>query len=260
MTCTRTPIQFLTYPLACLCLFVFANCANHTEPAAPPIRLAVAANFAETLRALCLAYEQDHDQDFLISVGSTGGISEQIRHGAPFDLFFAADSQRPLQLEEASLGMKGTRKVYAQGQLVLWSMSRSGSDVVQALSDDSVQHIALANPHAAPYGLASQQFLERSQLWERVETKIRMAQSIGQAHQFARSGAADWVLTSRSMTITDTDGTILPIEPSLHDPIIQQMIIISDTQPVRDFWQWVQDSPTARAIIANNGYLLPKVP
>ena len=80
-----------------------------------------------------------------------------------------------------------------------------------------------------------------------------MAQSIGQAHQFARSGAADWVLTSRSMTITDTDGTFLPIEPSLHDPIIQQMIIISDTQPVRDFWQWVQDSPTARAIIANNG-------
>src|SRR6185437_3297029 len=52
--------------------------------------------------------------------GSSGNFFEQIRNGAPFDIFFSADVDYPRQLETQHL-TSGAVHVYGTGQLVLWS-------------------------------------------------------------------------------------------------------------------------------------------
>ena len=52
-------------------------------------------------------------------------------------------------------------------------------------------------------------------------------------------------------------GQVLAIEPNLHEPIIQDMVLLSDSAAARAFWQWIQDNPEAQAIIQQAGYTLP---
>ena len=68
------------------------------------------------------------DHQLLISSQSTGKHYAQIQQGAPFDLFFAADSQHPLLLEQQGLAQAGSRFTYALGKLVLWSPQCVNSD------------------------------------------------------------------------------------------------------------------------------------
>ncbi|UWN52159.1 hypothetical protein ASALC70_04397 [Alcanivorax sp. ALC70] len=64
--------------------------------AADPVRVAVAANFAKPLETLVALYQRDHpDADIETTVASTGKLAAQIRRGAPFDIFLAADARRP---------------------------------------------------------------------------------------------------------------------------------------------------------------------
>ena len=86
-----------------------------------PLRIAVASNFASQLENAVSAYQtQDGDRNEIsISVGSTGKLFAQIKQGAPFDLFFAADRPRPARLYNEGF-TTGPSQTYTTGRLVLW--------------------------------------------------------------------------------------------------------------------------------------------
>ena len=92
-----------------------------------PLRIAVASNFAPTLRKLLDSY--NHQQQLfpkpLLVVASSGTLLLQIQHGASFDVFLSADSERPQYLTLAELVVKGSQQTYAYGQLALWSAKPS---------------------------------------------------------------------------------------------------------------------------------------
>lgn len=85
------------------------------------LSLAVAANFTSTARTLAERFEADTGHRVSISFGSTGKLYAQIRNGAPYDVFMAADAERPTRIEASPQGVPGTRFTYARGILVLWS-------------------------------------------------------------------------------------------------------------------------------------------
>ncbi len=119
--------------------------------AADPVRVAVAANFAKPLETLVALYQRDHpDADIETTVASTGKLAAQIRRGAPFDIFLAADARRPTELDQEGLGVEGSRRVYAMGRLALWS-KQDGLDLGPALlKSGDISPLALANPRLAP--------------------------------------------------------------------------------------------------------------
>ena len=88
---------------------------------ADEIFVAVASNFTDTLKTITKRFEATTCHKVHISVGATGKQYAQIRHGAPFDLFFTADSRRPELLESEGFTQPGSRFTYALGKLVLWS-------------------------------------------------------------------------------------------------------------------------------------------
>ena len=64
------------------------------------VRVAVASNFVNTLRALSKEFTASSGHSVLTSFGSTGKLYAQIINGAPFDILMSADEQRPFLLEE----------------------------------------------------------------------------------------------------------------------------------------------------------------
>src|SRR5690606_18951942 len=124
---------------------------------ADDITLAVASNFINTAKQLAADFEEKSDHRVALAVGSTGAHYAQIRHGSPFDIFFAADIATPKRLEQENRIIPDSRFTYAQGQLVLWSLDAALVDKAgkvlepEMLKKNPFSHLAIANPRLAPY-------------------------------------------------------------------------------------------------------------
>ena len=187
--------RFVVFRFLCLFLLL-ALClpiSDSLPVAAEEVRVAVASNFLSTFQSLAREFEKHTGHTVVISPGSSGKLYAQITHGAPFDIFFSADDQRPRLLEEEGLAVKGTRFPYAVGRLTLWSLAPdmlkdNGPDV---LRQAAFSHLAIANPKTAPYGKAAEQVLQALGLWDTVQPKLVQGENIGQTLQFVASQNAD---------------------------------------------------------------------
>ncbi len=197
---------------------------------ADEVHVAVAANFTAPMQAIAPAFEQATGHRLVASFGATGQFYAQINNGAPFDVFLAADDATPARLEREGAIAPGSRFTYAIGSLVLWSADASyldGSDA--ALKAGQFKHLALANPKAAPYGLAATQVLAKLGLSEATQDKRVEGQNITQAHQFVATGNAELGFVALSQVYKDgqlSSGSAWIVPGALHDPIKQDAVIL----------------------------------
>ena len=154
-------------------------------------RIAVAANFLATIKAIQPIYESESGNKLVISGSSSGKLYAQIIHGAPFDLFFSADKHYTQQLIDEGKAQADSRFVYATGRLVAWSPTKKISSE-KDIDMKATKRIAMANPKTAPYGLAAVQVLQNLNLWQAAQKKIVKGESVGQAFQFVATGNSDF--------------------------------------------------------------------
>ncbi|HEY7929610.1 MAG TPA: molybdate ABC transporter substrate-binding protein [Steroidobacteraceae bacterium] len=230
---------------------------------AAQLHVAVAANFLGTLQKLAAPYRAASGNTLTISAGSSGQLLAQIHQGAPFDLFFSADAERPRQLQSQGLALPGSEFTYAVGSLVLWS-PRAGvidghATVLQAGRFD---RLAIAAPGSAPYGAAAQQVLTALGLWDRFtrQHKIVIGESITQAWQFAASGNATLAFVALSQVIGaqgHISGSYWLPPQSLYTPLMQDAVILertSEAGAAQNFEQWLRSAPQASRILLAAGY------
>lgn len=228
---------------------------------ADKIAVAVASNFKDTLNSLASIFEAETGHIIQISAASTGKHYAQITHGAPFELFFSADDQRPLLLEQGGSGVPGTRFVYASGRLTFWSPAKSGTDCRGELAVGNFGRIAIANPATAPYGIASRQVLEALGLTEIYAGRIVMGENISQAMHFVDSHAANGGFVATSQWLVNPrreEGCNWEPDATLFEPIRQEAQLLKrgeSSAAARAFLEFVR-TPAAKAVIREQGYLV----
>ncbi len=227
---------------------------------ADQLRVAVASNFAETLKQISAGFESATDHEVKLVVGSTGKHYAQIHNGAPFDAFFAADVKRPKLLDEAGIAKPGSRFTYALGALVLWSpfpgLIDGDGDV---LKQGEFRHLAIANPKLAPYGRAAEEVLKSKGLWAELRRRMVRGENIGQAYQFVSSGNAElgFVALSQVRRIgEEIAGSYWLVPSELYSPIKQQAVQLTRGAAVDEFMAYVR-SEEAQKIIHAYGYMTP---
>jgi molybdate transport system substrate-binding protein len=224
---------------------------------AEEIRLAVAANFSSAMDELVKRFEATSPHIVLVSVGSTGGHYAQIRNGAPFDAFFAADTRRPQLLEEAGIAVAGSRFTYAVGQIALWSPQADFVDAAgRILESQRFRHLAIANPELAPYGAAAREVLEHRGLWMALQDRLVKGQDIGQTYSFVYSGNAEigFVAYSQLRRPGQTiPGSYWLVPQTLYGRIEQQAVLLKERPAARSFLAFVK-TREAREIILAYGY------
>jgi molybdate transport system substrate-binding protein len=234
---------------------------------ADEFNVAVASNFTDPAKDIAAEFEKDTGHKAILSFGSTGSFASQIQSGSPVDIFLAADTKTPLQLEEleGDLTVKGSRFTYAQGALALWSLTEGYVDSEgQVLKTGDYLHLAIADAQLAPYGLAAEQFLTSWKLLDDLKSaeKLVIGQNIGQTVSFVQTGAAELGLVALSQvwkngSFTSGSGWIVPAD--LYSPILQDVVILSkaaDNQAVQAFAAYLR-SGKAKDIIRSYGYTLP---
>lgn len=236
---------------------VFALRACSGPP--PDARIAVATNMVQVMDALEAGFETQTGYEISVSSGSTGQLYAQIVHGAPYDVFMAADQERPRLLVENGLGVPETRWTYARGRLWLWSpnpdhFGANGADGADSLRAGRFRHIAMANPELAPYGVAARDVLIALGLEGALSDRIVMGANIGQTYSLIASGNAEIGFIAAGQI--PESGSIWVIPAHLHAPILQDAILLrrgAENPAARDFIAYLQSDP-ARTILRMHGY------
>jgi molybdate transport system substrate-binding protein len=229
---------------------------------ADEIQVAVAANFTAPIKAIAADFEKDTGHKLVTSFGATGQFYTQIKNGAPFEVFLAADDTTPAKLESENEIVNGSRFTYAVGTLALWS-AKDGyvDDKGEVLKSGKFEHLSIANPKAAPYGLAATQTLDKLGLTDATHSKIVEGQSIAQAYQFVQTGNAELGFVALSQVFKDgklTGGSAWIVPANLHEPIKQDAVILNkgkDNAAAKALMDYLK-GPKAAAIIKSFGYQL----
>jgi len=225
------------------------------------VHIAVATNFTVTLEKLKPIFQKIYGHQILISTGSTGQLYAQIEHGAPFEVFLAADMNYPQKISEK---LDTQAFVYAVGKLILWSPKNDFVDEKgDILRKNSFTYLAIANPRTAPYGVAAQQVIEKLGLSKTLQAKIVHGNSIAHAYQFTTTGSADLgfiAFSQYKQRDENSKGSYWLVPQNLYNPIEQGAILLkqgNNNPAAQDFIAFLR-SPVAHKIIKDFGYDLKK--
>ncbi|MDR0208492.1 MAG: molybdate ABC transporter substrate-binding protein [Pseudomonas putida] len=224
------------------------------------VQVAVAANFTAPIQAIAQDFEKDTGHTLVAAYGATGQFYAQIKNGAPFEVFLAADDSTPAKLEQEKAIVPGSRFTYAIGTLALWS-AKPGyvDDKGEILKQNTFQHLAIANPKTAPYGLAATQVLDKLKLTEATQAKWVEGQNITQAFQFVSTGNAELGFVALSQIYKNgkvQSGSAWIVPAQLHEPIRQDAVILDkgkDNPAAKALVEYLK-GPKAAAVIKSYGY------
>ena len=233
---------------------------------AQDIVVAAAADMSAVLPRLAETYTKKTGQAVKLSFGSSGNLTNQIRNGAPFDLFFSADEQYPQQLIAEGLASKDTLYRYAVGRLVLWVPGDSALDLsklgIQALLDLSVKKISMANPAIAPYGRAAEAALRHFGIYDQVSSRLVLGENVSQAAQFVESGNAQAGLIALSHALAPAmkdKGRYWKVPLDAYPTLNQAAVVLSRSKQqdaARKFLEYLRN-PEVTSLLTGYGFSLP---
>lgn len=232
--------------------------AAGAEP--PALTVFAASDLALAFREIGPRFEKAHGAKLTLVFGSTGNMARQVEHGAPADVFFAADQSFVDRLVAAGVLIPETRALYAQGRLVLATATALGARLTEPrdLLDPRVRHVAIANPLHAPYGRAAEQVLRRLGLWDAVRPKLVYGETVQHALQLVQAGGAQAGIVARSIAgVPEIEWT--PIDAALHAPLDQAVAVVrrSPRPDLAAAFIQLVNGPEGRAIMKHHGFLVP---
>ena len=223
-------------------------------------QIAVAANFAEPIKAIAAVLEKTTGHQLKVTLGATGKLYAQIKNGAPFDVLLAANTATPAALEKTGLAKPGSQFTYASGKLVLWSSDAARVDAKgDVLKGSNFRKVAYANPKTAPYGEAAVQVMDKLGLTPALAPKLVQGESIGQTFNFVHTGNAEIGFVAMSQMLAGgqlKSGSLWVIPQALYSPIRQDAVLLQHgaNNPAAVALVKLLQSPNIKDLIRSYGY------
>ena len=218
--------------------------------------VAVAAHFTDAANEIAQAFRDRTGHEAVLSFGSTGQLYAQITQEAPFEVFLAADDERPEKAEDEGFAVPGSQFTYATGRIVLWSKDPKLVQGEATLRKDGFTRIAIANPITAPYGAAAVQAMQALGVYDRLEPKIVQGNNIAQTYQFVETENAELGFVALSQVASGNEGSRWVVPAELHETIRQDAVLLgkgAKSEAAKAFIGFLK-GPEAAAIMQRYGY------
>ena len=247
---------------AVVCLVTGPAAAKDDAPV-----IAAASDLQFAVAEIAEAFTYETGKAVRLNFGSTGNFARQIREGAPFQIYMAADESFVAALHADGF-TRDAGDLYALGRIVL--IAPTGSPLVpdkklanlaDMLAAGQIIRFAIANPDHAPYGMRAMEALITRGLWDDLQPVMVLGENVSQAAQFALSGNAEGGIIAYSLALAPEiapRGTYALIPEGWHAPLRQRMVLLNGAGPVaKAFYAFLQQ-PEARAIMERYGFVLPE--
>ena len=233
-------------------------CVSPSLGAADAI-VAVASSFRPTVEALEPLFTARTGFDLVVVSGSTGQLYAQIEHGAPYDVFLAADRERPERAVRSGFAIAESLTDYARGRLALYSRDERAARGAEAF-ETLPSTLVIANPDTAPYGAAARDVLKHLGVWQSLDGRIAYSQNVAGAYAAVRSGAVELGFVALALIAgADPDASrarYWPVPPEFHAPLVHSGVLLvrAEQNPAAAaFLAWL-GSAEATALLRHAGY------
>jgi molybdate transport system substrate-binding protein len=253
---------FIVFCLLLVSVSCHRQLSNQARTDRPELIVAAAANLTDAFAEIGRRFTNQTGIHVVFSFGATADLATQIKNGAPFDVFAAADSAHVDQLERQGLITPGSRLLYARGRLVMWLPSSSNlkASKISDITAKDFERIAIAKPDVAPYGEAAVESLRALGIWSQIEGRVIYAQNVSQAKQYASTGNAEVAFIPLAL-IKPGEGTYIEVPEESHKPIDQALGIMNDSPKQAAAWKFVEFllGKEGQDLLSKYGYSNPKV-
>jgi len=226
--------------------------------------------------------------------GSSGMLLNQIRSGAPVDLFFSADIRDFEKIENTENAEKtdnlgnpgnpdagavspatskpsakiiadGYPKPFARNELVFIvpANSEAGPLDFEDLRMDALKKIAIGNPKTVPAGRYADEAIRASGRYEALSEKLVLCENVRQVLDYVVRGEVDGGFVYRTDAVLVAESVIrqaFVVSPDKHAPIVYgvgRLTAANNPELVERFVAFISE-PECQEIFTAAGFLLPK--
>lgn len=203
-----------------------------------------AASLTDVLRDLSDIYREESGIEININFGASQMLAQQLRNGAPGDLFLPAGESPASYLIQEGVS-HGKPTILLTNKLVF--VARKGEPTIKSLKELYESHsyrVAIASPELAPAGYYAQQALTHMGIWESIQDKIMIGMDVRAALTYVEMGNADLGIVYKTDALSSSELMILDLIPvETYSRIVYPAVIIessSKKELVQDFIEFLE--------------------
>ncbi|HEY9073947.1 MAG TPA: molybdate ABC transporter substrate-binding protein [Desulfobaccales bacterium] len=197
---------------------------------AQELTVSAAASLTNAFPEIGKRFEQQHPgAKVIFNFAASGPLLQQIAQGAPVDVFASADQKTMNQAQEKGLIVPASRKNFVSNTLVLIVPQDSGLALSgpKDLVLPKVKRVALGNPASVPVGRYTQEALTKAGLWEAVQPKLIMGESVRQVLDYVSRGEVDAGFVFATDAAIAQGKVKMVTEIQGHQPIVYPVALVA---------------------------------
>lgn len=179
----------------CFGIVAFLAASPGAEEKQTTLTVSAAASLTEAFTDIAKEFEAANPGTKVgLNLAGSGTLRTQIESGAPVDIFASASESDMDILSENNLIENSSRKDFAANTLVMVVPEKNSSDSpknLEDLAEDNVEKIAIGNPETAPVGKYTEGALKTAGVWDKVESKVILAENVKQVLTYVETGEVD---------------------------------------------------------------------
>lgn len=214
---------------AALLSLVFTNAAS-----AANITVSAAASLKETFEAIGEIYENKYPGDSVdFNFGGSGALYQQIKNGAPADVFASADLKSMKDAEESNLVLDDKATIFVKNELVAIVPIKSDNSInsLDDLKNDEFKQIALGNPDTVPAGRYTNAALEAAGVTKAIKDKLIYSQNVRQVLEYVASEHVDiGFVYGTDAQIQEGQKTKRVFDVQLENPVLYPIAVLANTK------------------------------
>lgn len=226
---------------------------------AQQLTVSAAASLTEAFKDIGAKFDAAHPGSVTrFNFAASGVLLQQIRQGAPADVFASADVQTVKQgIDEGLLAQEG-RQVFATNAVVLVVPAGQPSAVksVEDLAGDAVKRIAVGKTATVPVGRYTQQALEKAGLWERLSPKFVPADTVRQVLDYVARGEVEAGFVYGTDAALMAGKVAIVQEVGGHEPVAYPVAVVRDSRQqalAQEFIAYLL-SPAGQDVLLHYGF------
>ncbi len=229
---------------------------------AATLTVSAAASLTNVLTELGKTYGKMHPgTEIQYNFAASGALVQQLRQGAPVDVFASADQKSMNDAAGSGLIDEATRRDFVRNEVVMIVPASAAGGVTDlaSLDQDSVKQIAVGNVASVPVGRYTKEGLQKSGQWDKLSAKFVFAENVRQVLDYVSRGEVDagFVYATDAAVRSDKVKVVqaLPIDTVVSYPIA----VVKNSQHADEARAFVDflGSEQADAAFAKAGFKKP---
>jgi len=212
-----------------------------------PLTIGVASSMTSVMEELIPLFKEETGIELKASYASSGTLQNQIKAGAPLDMFISASKDKMDELEFQN-SVESVRNLLKNRMVFV--VYKGYSEEIKTLDNlmNTDYKIAIGEPDSVPAGRYAKEVLKSLELWDTLEKQLVFGKNVRQVADYINIAevSSGFVYRTDLIVLKGDEATYL-LPKKLHTPIIYPVGIVTESknkEHAKVFYEFLEKEST----------------